>query len=464
MKKSELLFSALLVPVDFLMLFLAGVFAYYFRFSEIAINWKPVIFELPFNQYLGIVLFSSVFVLIIFSISGLYNLKLTRRLVEEFFHITIAVSAAIMAIILFTFSIQEPFSSRFIVVISWISAIILVTIGRWAVRTLQRWASRYGYGVHRVLLVGSNGVVEALAKEIKTKPDLGYRISGILSDFTKEDLFKILKNKGIDEIIQCNPILKKDKSLELIEFCQEHNLSFKFVPDLFETFAINVEVNTFAGMPIIELQETPLDGWGKITKRLIDIAVSFLGIIFLFPFFLLITLLIKVDSKGSVLVKLKRVSRGKEFYLYKFRSMIQPKGFKDAEHLKKELLEFNERKGTPLFKMKNDPRITRIGKFLRRTRLDEFPQLLNVLRGEISLVGPRPHQPDEIAKYEKHHKKLLAIKAGITGLAQTSGSSDLPFEEEARLDTYYIENWSLTKDLIILIRTFLVLFKDRSAC
>jgi lipopolysaccharide/colanic/teichoic acid biosynthesis glycosyltransferase len=151
---------------------------------------------------------------------------------------------------------------------------------------------------------------------------------------------------------------------------------------------------------------------------------------------------------------------GRTFMLYKFRSMID-----NAHALKGQLLDQNERKDAgPLFKMHNDPRITRIGRFLRRTRLDEFPQLYNALRGDISLVGPRPHEPEEVAQYEAHHKKLLVIKSGITGMAQISGASDLPFEEEVKLDTYYIENWSLFLDFKILLRTALTLFRDRSAC
>ena len=132
--------------------------------------------------------------------------------------------------------------------------------------------------------------------------------------------------------------------------------------------------------------------------------------------------------------------------------------------MKKELMTHNERKDGPLFKIKSDPRITKIGRFLRNYRIDELPQLFNVLKGEISLVGPRPHQPDEIERYEKHHKKVLLIKPGITGMAQISGSSDLLFEEEVKIDTYYIENWSLKKDIYILLKTLIVLFKDRSAC
>jgi lipopolysaccharide/colanic/teichoic acid biosynthesis glycosyltransferase len=221
----------------------------------------------------------------------------------------------------------------------------------------------------------------------------------------------------------------------------------------------NVELNTFDGAPIIEIKRTSLDGWGKIIKRAVDIFGSLVGLIILSPFFLITALIIKIDSSGPVFVKLKRISQKQNFYLYKFRSMI-----KNAEELKKEILDKNERNGGPLFKIKNDPRITRFGRLLRKYRIDESPQLLNVLKGEMSLVGPRPHQPDEIAQYAKHHKKVLLIKPGITGMAQISGSSDLPFEEEVKLDTYYIENWSLMKDIYILLKTLIVLFRDKSAC
>jgi len=217
-------------------------------------------------------------------------------------------------------------------------------------------------------------------------------------------------------------------------------------------------VDTFSGVPLVELRRTALDGWGKIAKRVIDIVGSAFGLVILSPLFLVIAFAIKWESEGPVFVGLERISRNKKFKLFKFRSMI-----KDAEKYKKYLLPFNERSEGPLFKMKNDPRVTKVGRFLRRHRLDEFPQLWNVLKGDISLVGPRPHQPDEIARYQKHHKRVLDIKAGMTGMAQISGSSDLPFEEEVALDTLYIERWSLWQDFKILFLTFLKLFRDRSA-
>ena len=235
---------------------------------------------------------------------------------------------------------------------------------------------------------------------------------------------------------------------------------FWFVPNLFQTLTANIDIETLAGVPLIELKRTPLEGWNKVIKRMVDFIGAIFGIILFSPVFILSAILIKLDSRGPVIVRLKRISLGREFYLYKFRSMVE-----NAHEIKSQLLKYNEREGAgPLFKMKNDPRITRVGGYLRKFRMDELPQFFNVLKGDMSMVGPRPHEPEEIAKYQKHHKKLLTIKAGITGMAQVSGSSDLPFEDEVKLDTYYIENWSLFLDFKILLKTVFILFTDRSAC
>ncbi|KKR36648.1 MAG: Exopolysaccharide biosynthesis polyprenyl glycosylphosphotransferase [Candidatus Yanofskybacteria bacterium GW2011_GWE1_40_10] len=183
-----------------------------------------------------------------------------------------------------------------------------------------------------------------------------------------------------------------------------------------------------------------------------------LGLILLSPVLGVFAFAIKWGTEGPVFVKLKRISKNKSFDLYKLRSMVN-----NAEELKPYLQQFNERSDGPLFKIKEDPRVTSVGRFIRKYRIDELPQFWNILKGDISLVGPRPHQPDEIAKYEKRHRKVLAIKAGATGLAQVSGSSDLPFDREVALDSFYIENWSLLLDLKIAIKTIFKVFKDRSA-
>ncbi|MBI2426659.1 MAG: exopolysaccharide biosynthesis polyprenyl glycosylphosphotransferase, partial [Candidatus Kerfeldbacteria bacterium] len=237
------------------------------------------------------------------------------------------------------------------------------------------------------------------------------------------------------------------------------HVGFRYAADLYNTKVTNIEVSTIAGVPIIELKKTPLDGWGRIAKRTGDIVLAFIGMIVLSPFFLLIALVIRLDSRGPVFVRLPRVGEsGRLFHIVKFRSMIA-----GAHAMKSELLEYNERKDGPLFKMKNDPRVTRIGRMLRRTSIDELPNLMNVLTGQMSLVGPRPHEPEEVKRYERHERKLLSIRPGITGMAQVSGRADLSFAEEVQLDTFYIENWSPRLDLLIFVRTLMVVIRGRAS-
>jgi len=460
MKKGELVFSALLLPVDFVMLLAAGIATYFLR-TRILSAFRPVLFEfdLPFSEYFALVVVVSLVFIAAYAVSGLYNLRSTRGALEEFSRVVVASSAGIMSVIVFVFLRQELFNSRFLVLGAWFLAIVFVSAGRFLMRRLQKFfISKHNFGVHKVIVIGGDSVTEKVVNEIKNNPATGYRIVKHLINPDVEEVKLAVANPGVDEVILANPNYPAEKVLELVDFCHENHLIFKFVPNLYQTLTTNFVVDTFSGVPLVELRRTALDGWGKIAKRIIDIVGSTFGLVILSPLFLVIAFAIKWESEGPVFVGLERISRNKKFKLFKFRSMI-----KDAEKYKKYLLPFNERSESPLFKMKNDPRVTKVGRFLRRHRLDEFPQLWNVLRGDISLVGPRPHQPDEIARYQKHHKRVLDIKAGMTGMAQISGSSDLPFEEEVALDTLYIERWSLWRDFKILFLTFLKLFRDRSA-
>ncbi len=461
MKKSELIFNALLVPVDFLMFLLAGVLVYYIRTTPRIVQWRPVLFtaDLPFSKFLLFSIIAGIFTLLIFALAGLYKMKVSKKLFETFSQVAITVSASVLAIIVFLFLIGKEFQSRFLVLATWIVAILFICIGRFLAKKIQRYlVGKYNIGVYNVLVIGGDGMSENIIREINNQPDLGYRI---IKHFPKLDIEKIkqaIKNPEVDLVMLASPKYERRDITDIIELCDEYRIGFKFIPNLFQTLTTNIEIDTFGGVPLLEIKKTSLDGWGKIFKRGTDIIGSTIGLFVLWPFFLIIGAIIKIDSSGLVFVKLKRVSQNKEFNLYKFRSMV-----KNAEEIKEKLFQQNQRTDGPLFKMKNDPRITKVGKFLRKSRIDEFPQLINVLKGEMSLIGPRPHQPDEIAKYEKHHKKVLLIKSGMTGLSQVSGSSDLIFEKEVKLDTYYIENWSIKQDIYIFLKTFLVLFIDKSA-
>jgi len=460
MKKSELLFNSFLVPLDYLMIVAATLSVYLLRFYfNPIVESYPLLYSLPFNEYLVIVLVSAVIVVAVYAIEGLYSMKVTRSLLKEFIKIFTASSTALVIFIIIAFLDRELLSSRFIFLGSWFLTIILVAAERTVARLLQRKIAKWrGTGIHRVLIVGRNEISDKIIRYLRSHRGQPYRITGRLADISHE---KLLKYKDrIDEVIQCDPTLQNSQANQLARFCELNRIDFKYVPNLFAARATNIEIRSLAGFPVVEIKRTPLDGWGRVIKRLFDLVVSTLMLIVLSPVFLVIAILIKLDTEGPVFERLKRVSQGKDFRMYKFRSMI-----KNAKYMKKDMMKLNERKDGPLFKLKNDPRVTNFGCFLRRTRWDEFAQLINVFKGEMSFVGPRPHEPEEIAQYEDRHRKVLQIKSGITGMAQVSGSSKLSFDDEVGLDTYYIENWSLKLDFVILAKTFLIFLKrDKNAC
>lgn len=469
MKRSELIFNALLIPVDFLMIVIAGTMAYSLRFTPEFSRLRPIVFDLPFSRFMEIIFAVAPIFMLIFALSGLYSERNVRKFWKEVFHIVVGVSAGFMVLIFVTFMQREMFSSRFIFFAGWFFAITMVVVGRITVRYFQGWLTRkFRLGSHRLVLIGKNGIARSIQKEVKANKVLGYQVVRKFQMCDFQELERTYKDPGIDEIILCSSEISKERIQELLDFCQDKNINFKFVPDMFQAQAALFEMQTISDVTLIEVKRTPLDGWGKVLKRISDIILSSLGLIILFPLFLIISLIIKLDSDGPVFARLDRIASARKFKLYKFRSMVKnahEMKYDGLGNLKPEFAERNLRGGGPLFKIKNDPRVTRFGKFLRRTRLDEFPQLVNVFRGEMSLVGPRPHEPEEVAQYKKGHMKLLMIKPGITGMAQVAGSSDLDFEREAKLDIYYIENWSLFLDLIILVKTFFIFLRgDDSAC
>lgn len=459
-KKSELFFNVLLVPVDFLMVVLAGLMTYLLR-TKILDYFRPVLFEfnLPLEKYLFLVLGTAALLTGIFALSGLYKLKNTARGIEEFFQVVVAVSAGVMILILYIFFRQELFNSRFLILGGWFFSVVFVTFGRFLVRCLRRYLrGSFRFGIQRVLVIGDDEISQKIAQGMGQAQTAGYQLVKHLTNPALEEVRAAVSNPGIEEVILADPNYAKERVTELVDFCHDRHLSFRFVPNLHQILTANFAVDTFAGVPLIELRRTNLDGWGRVLKRLTDMGGSLLALLLFSPLFLAVALAIKWETAGPVFVRLRRASQNREFKLLKFRSMI-----KNAEALKPQLSALNERPDGPLFKIKNDPRITKVGRWLRRYRLDELPQFWNILKGEMSLVGPRPHQPDEISHYQKHHRKVLTIKAGATGLAQVSGSSDLSFEEEVALDSFYLENWSWTQDFKIILKTALKMLRDRSA-
>lgn len=474
MKKSELIFTAVLVPMDYLMLILAGLAAYGLRTSEFVAAWRPVLFSfnLPFERYFSLTIWLALVWLVIFALAGLYEIKRTGKIWSDFLGVAIAASAGLVGIIIYIFIKREWFDSRFLILAAWILAIIFVSWGRMVVRLLQKYlVSRYHLGAHNVLVVGGDAISRDLIAEIKDRPAHGYWLVKQFQNLDLAEIKNISQRSIVDDIILANPDFPREDVLDLIDFCEERHINFKFIPNLFQALTSNVDFDTLGALPLIELKHTALDGWGQIIKRVVDVLGAILGLIIFAPVMALVALAVKLDSAGPAIYKNERVGPKGIFNTYKFRSMkiefCTGAGYDKtggASRLEDELRARQSGRRGPVFKVVNDPRRTRVGRFLERASLDELPQFFNVLLGNMSLVGPRPHMPKEVAGYERWHKKVFNIKPGITGLAQISGRSEIDFDEEARLDIYYIENWSLKLDFKILFKTPLaVLFRKPGA-
>lgn len=471
MKKAELIFGAILLPIDYILLVAAGCTAYFLRFQTSLTQLPPALYEIPFQQYLVMVAITALGWTVIFALYGLYNMRGTRRIVEEVRRVFSACSTGVLLIIIVFFFQRGLFSSRFIILGAYALAVIYVTVGRVLVLYAQRAAFRRGIGIRNVVLIGEGHTTQLIANELSNKRSLGFHIKLQFDAFTdeaKEKIAEYHERSGVDELIFTDLAISKNKKEEMYEFCDENNIVFRYAAALFDTQSTHVAIQPVAGIPVIEVQSIRLDGWGRIVKRLFDIVGSLLLIILTSPIMLLAAIAILIDSGRPIFFSrlddgslLRRIGQfGKPFFYFKFRSM---KPNTDSLRYDVSLQEKNMREGSPLVKIKDDPRVTRVGKWIRRFSIDELPEFFLVLRGDMSLVGPRPHLPEEVAQYKKHHRRVLRMKPGITGLAQVSGRSDLNFEDEVRLDTFYMENWAPWLDVVLLVKTPFALLKSRRA-
>jgi len=468
MKKSELFFSGIQVPIDFAMIVLAALTAFSVRNIPSIIQLKPLLYSFPFDIYLRIIFMVTPLFILIYAFEGLYDIRVTRKFWKEALKIFGATSIGLVIIIVAIFLKREWFSSRFIILAAWLLATTYVVIARYLLQLVQKWLLRHrGIGVHRVLLIGKNSKMDIISKTIKEKKNLGYQVIERIDTAHLKVIKLIKKERGIDEIILCESSITDAEQEKLIDYCAINNIVYKYIPTGFQTSKF--DIGMLDGEPLIEIKNTPLDGWGRIIKRTFDIIFSILGIVITSPIMLITAILIKLDSRGSIIYKNERIGNdGKKFFVYKFRyfknefciSKNNP-NLQEALEFEKELIKKQSVRRGPLYKIKADPRKTRVGNFIERYSIDELPQLFNVLFGSMSLVGPRPHQEREIEKYMEYHRRLLTIKPGVSGMAQISGRSDLDFEDEYKLDLYYIENWSMLLDIIICLKTIGVLFSKR---
>ncbi|MEX2043530.1 MAG: sugar transferase [Patescibacteria group bacterium] len=469
MKRSELAISALLVPLDAAAIYGAFMLSYYVRVESGAL---PVATVLPIEQYALFAVVATAVWLVIFALLGLYRLRSTRRGLTELAKIVAGSFVGTLSIVALIFFLRIDFFSRFVVLFGFLAAIVLLAVTRGAVRLAQQGLFRYGIGVRRAIIVGTGAPAKTLAREL-TRGGRGYRILGFVATTRGakgkavsgrpvlgrlRDVPQLLQRYLPDELIDADPRLSGSQKLTVLNATEDTHTDFRFVPSTPELATARVGVAAVGGIPLMTILRTPLEGWGRIGKRALDLGGGALILPFFLALYPFVALAIKLDSRGPVIFKQVRVGRaGKPFTYYKFRGMVD-----DAEKQLPKLRKHNEVSG-PVFKMKDDPRVTRVGKFIRKTSLDELPQILNVLKGDMSLVGPRPPIPSEVKKYNRQQRRRLTIKPGITGPWQVSGRSNIGFDEWMRLDLYYIQNWSLLLDLTILLKTVRAVFGRKGA-
>jgi exopolysaccharide biosynthesis polyprenyl glycosylphosphotransferase len=464
-----------LLCLDAATAFAGFALAYWLRYDLQLGRAVLEIHYLPFRNFSWIGLTLVAILLILLEGRGLYRLPRGASWLESLSRIAEGSTLAVAILVVLLYA-TRTYYTRLLYVYAWFTITVAVAAGRAAVARVQRWLWRNGVGVERLLVVGNGPAGLRVMQSIRDRPDLGYFLVGYLGQEPEpadhpnddeepfrylgrpEDLPLVLEPCRIDEVIIALPPGDHRLALDVANWCQQQGIDFRIAPDLFEMSFDRVDIAELAGIPLIGLKEVAIRGWNLVLKRALDIALSLFVLAVGWPLFLIIAIAIRLDSPGPVLFRQKRIGRrGRPFTLLKFRTMHA-----NAEAEQERLAPLNEATG-PLFKIRDDPRITRVGRVLRRTSLDELPQVFNILMGEMSWVGPRPGTPGEVAQYEPWHRKRLEVLPGLTGIWQVSGRSDLTFDEMVRLDLYYIENWNLWLDVVILLRTIPAVITGRGA-
>ncbi|MDD5005690.1 MAG: sugar transferase [Candidatus Omnitrophica bacterium] len=454
--------------VDILIIAICLLLSYIIRYRANLLIEKSFPY---FIEYAFIFTLWGIFIITSFNRKNLYSTDRSLTIPKETTMVilsTLYISVLMSTIIFFA---QYKFFSRKVFLISFLLLCVSLTSWRIIKRLILRKLIKDGFHNINILLVGmKEDTAKIIVEEIRRNPHWGFKIVGFLDDQLRgdinnipvlgklKDLTIVVKKYFIDEIIITTSLENKTIS-ELIGQAKRLPLGIRLMTDNFTELEQILNISYLGIIPLLTYKERKLHPAELFLKRLFDLTIALLVLILFMPLFIIISILIKIDSSGSVFYTQKRVgSKGKIFKLYKFRSMI-----KDADKLKDTLLDKNEVKDGIIFKIRRDPRITRLGIFLRKTSLDEFPQLFNVIKGDMSLVGPRPPTPEEVKKYNHFHMDRLSIKPGITGLSQVKGRSSLTFRKWVKWDLWYVNHWSFMLDLKILLLTIPAVIKGRGA-
>jgi exopolysaccharide biosynthesis polyprenyl glycosylphosphotransferase len=405
---------------------------------------------------------------VVFAVYGLYDLRRPTHATAELQRLFNAIAISVLLVVLFYF-ITRIRPAYDLVPLILVLSVLTVTTGRLMTRRLGHSLNAHAVTSQVTLIAGTNDEARALARTLQRRPWMGYRVCGFVEVTqsgltvmdglpvfgTIDDIAQISRERNVRSVIIAGSAAG-GSTLQSIDSALSPDISVRVSPGLANLGAARVILEPIDGMALFSLRRHRFSRRQRLLKRTVDLSVTSVALVVAAPFMIAIAIAIKLTSPGPVLFKQRRVgAMEREFTILKFRTMVV------GAHSQRDSLD-NEADGL-LFKMRRDPRVTRVGRFLRKTSLDELPQLFNVLRGEMSLVGPRPALPEETARYAESQRGRLRVKPGVTGLWQVNGRHDLVFEDYVRYDLFYVENWSLTMDLYILAKTIPALLTARGS-
>lgn len=467
-----------MVALDATAIVVGFLLAYWVRYV-LKISFGRETFYARLDNFGPLIVMLSVATLGLLWIKGSYDQPRNVSWLGQLGTLASSVVTAVGLTIIFTFLFSPTiWFSRLIFIYAGALILALLALGRLAISQWRRWSWRHGRDLERVLVIGGTGLGREVMSSLSESGVTGYDLIGYLADpreqeppprrFTQRIVaphlgpiaalpMEVARHR-IDHIIVALPFWQHRSLPTIVQMCTQLGIDFQVVPDFYELSFDRVTIQEVRGTPLIGLRENKIRGANYLIKRVLDVTLVLLALPLWGTLALIIALLIKLTSRGPVIYAQTRIGRnGHPFEFLKFRTMVV-----NADELKAQLMAQNEGSG-PMFKMKHDPRVTPIGRVLRKYSMDEIPNLWNVLRGEMSLVGPRPAIPEEVFQYEPWHRRRLEVTPGVTGLWQATGRSDTSFEEYVRLDIYYAEHWSVWLDLRILLATIPSVLTGRGA-
>ncbi len=473
-KRHDLFWKIVLIAGDLLMVNISFAAAFWLRFHiEL---WAPLPFVQPvevppIGEYLKALVLVNYTWLLLFAVFGLYDREHRYSTIDVIHKIVKAVTLSAVFVISLTFFFREFSYSRSVCITAWFFNILLMILFRWSVEKLEDRMREAGVDVKNVLIIGSDNMARYVAQKLNQEPKLGFHILGYVDGTRGDELMEglaclgalgeladIVEAHPVDEVILTRTDLGHYDLLELVSFCELSNIRLKMVPTVYDLLIDYADVYDLDGVPMVTLQEKPLNQASLFIKRIFDIVLSLVLLLLSIPLWIVIVAAIKIDSPGRAVFRQKRSGKdGIPFDMYKFRTMVL-----NAPQLLNNLLQ-EKQLPEPVFKMPDDPRTTRVGKFLRKSSLDELPQLLNVLKGDMSFVGPRPEETIFVDQYDIWQRRRLKVKPGITGLQQIICRGTTSLAQRVKYDIYYIRKRSFLLDLWILIKTVPVVFSGKGA-